>query len=301
MTQPQPEICPFLAAANDPDSVFNYPSADNRCSKLGGQLPISSNYQLGYCLRTRHWFCPVFTGEVKKPPVPIRFEGPLSDSAKNIVLSGTPSTPRLDRLTTARPTTSNLGKMRLSYTGLLAMLLIVGLVGFGLGVGILRGGTGNTDQTPLVGATITSTLVVTLTSPGTATSTATNTPTNTVAAIASLTSTASDTATTAFTTSPTETIVFSPTASLTESSSATPSQAVTMTVTVQTSATGTLKPCTPPPNWQSYTVASGETYYKIAVKFNTTVEALQRINCLSDPGKLLAGQVIYVPPLPPTP
>jgi len=53
-----------------------------------------------------------------------------------------------------------------------------------------------------------------------------------------------------------------------------------------------------PFGWQRYTVSAGETYFHIAVKFGTTVDALQRVNCLSAPERLLAGQVINVPPTP---
>ncbi len=79
MTEPRqmPEICPFLVAASDPDSVLNYPAAENACVKLGKPLSVSPDYQANYCLRTRHWFCPVFTGSVKQPPVPICFEEQL--------------------------------------------------------------------------------------------------------------------------------------------------------------------------------------------------------------------------------
>jgi LysM repeat protein len=60
----------------------------------------------------------------------------------------------------------------------------------------------------------------------------------------------------------------------------------------------TPKACQVPADWQSYTVAPGETYFHIAVKFGTTVEILQRVNCLANPERLLAGQVISVPPAP---
>ena len=69
-----PEICPFLAASHDPDSVLNYPSAANVCTKLGEPHPVANEHQAGYCLRARHWFCPVYTGAIKQPPIPIQIE-----------------------------------------------------------------------------------------------------------------------------------------------------------------------------------------------------------------------------------
>src|SRR5579859_1238968 len=69
-----PEICPFLAANHDPDSVLNYPSSANVCTKLGDPLPVANEHQAGYCLRARHWFCPVYAGAVKQPPTPIQFD-----------------------------------------------------------------------------------------------------------------------------------------------------------------------------------------------------------------------------------
>ncbi len=276
--QPLPEICPFLASINDPDSVYNYPSEENRCGKPGGQLPIASDYQLAYCLRTRHWFCPVFTGAVKKPPVPIRFEGSLGEIAKNNAPLTLPSVPRLDKLA---PVVSNEGRPEpgRSTRGLMILFLLC-LLGIGLGSVILLGGRLNevvSSASPTIAMT-------------TATDTATPSATDTLSPTASLTNTEIP--------SETATSLSSATSTLTVTVQASATSTLTSTVTA---ANLTLKACTPPANWQAYTVAVGETYYKIAVKFNTTVDALQRVNCLSNPGKLLAGQTIYVPPLTATP
>src|SRR5579859_1683742 len=72
-----PEICPFLVANHDPDSVLNYPTQGNVCTKLGEPHPVATGHQASYCLRARYWFCPVYAGAVKQPPTPIQFDDTL--------------------------------------------------------------------------------------------------------------------------------------------------------------------------------------------------------------------------------
>lgn len=50
-----------------------------------------------------------------------------------------------------------------------------------------------------------------------------------------------------------------------------------------------------PPNSRPYTIRSGDTFFSIARRFNTTVNALRRLNPGVDPNNLQIGQVICVP------
>ena len=57
---------------------------------------------------------------------------------------------------------------------------------------------------------------------------------------------------------------------------------------------------TPPPNTcptgtQPYTVKSGDNFYDLARRFNTTVEAIQRANPTVNPNALQIGQIICIP------
>jgi LysM repeat protein len=47
---------------------------------------------------------------------------------------------------------------------------------------------------------------------------------------------------------------------------------------------------------QFYTVRSGDTLYRIAVRFGTSVAALTNLNGLSNPNRIYAGQVLCVKP-----
>jgi peptidoglycan-N-acetylglucosamine deacetylase len=47
---------------------------------------------------------------------------------------------------------------------------------------------------------------------------------------------------------------------------------------------------------QFYTVRWGDTLYRIAVRYGTTVYSLMKLNGLTDPNKIIAGQTICVKP-----
>jgi peptidoglycan DL-endopeptidase LytF len=51
----------------------------------------------------------------------------------------------------------------------------------------------------------------------------------------------------------------------------------------------------------AYTVKSGDTIYKLAIEYNTTVEAIMRINPGIDPNNLRIGQIICIPESKPVP
>lgn len=54
-------------------------------------------------------------------------------------------------------------------------------------------------------------------------------------------------------------------------------------------------PVSVPTTGGTYIVQAGDTLYSIAVKFNTTVQALQQANNLADPNALVAGQKLKIP------
>ncbi|MDK2820187.1 MAG: peptidoglycan DL-endopeptidase LytF, partial [Clostridia bacterium] len=57
------------------------------------------------------------------------------------------------------------------------------------------------------------------------------------------------------------------------------------------------KPC--PPGSFAYTIKSGDTLWKLAQQYNTTVEAIMAINPGIDPNNLQIGQVICIPSVQP--
>lgn len=65
-------------------------------------------------------------------------------------------------------------------------------------------------------------------------------------------------------------------------------------------------PVPPPPlrcpvGTTAYTIKSGDTFYLLAQRFNTTVEAIQQLNPQADPNNLQIGQIICIPGSGPTP
>lgn len=76
--------------------------------------------------------------------------------------------------------------------------------------------------------------------------------------------------------------------------------AATPTPTEALTPTETAVPCGAPAHWVSYRVRSGDTLYSLATATGTTVPALQFANCMGASTRLLAGQIIYLPKLPPT-
>lgn len=53
--------------------------------------------------------------------------------------------------------------------------------------------------------------------------------------------------------------------------------------------------CTVRTDWFAYTVAAGDTLFRIAQRSGSSVDALTRANCLSDPSQIQTGQRLYVP------
>jgi LysM repeat protein len=50
-----------------------------------------------------------------------------------------------------------------------------------------------------------------------------------------------------------------------------------------------------PPGWKPYTVKGGDTVFRLANRYGTTVDEVLRVNCLADPRLLQKGQVILLP------
>lgn len=57
--------------------------------------------------------------------------------------------------------------------------------------------------------------------------------------------------------------------------------------------------CTPtttcPPGTTAYTIKAGDTFYNLAIRFNTTVDAIIRANPNVNPNNLRIGQIICIP------
>jgi spore germination protein len=56
-----------------------------------------------------------------------------------------------------------------------------------------------------------------------------------------------------------------------------------------------------PPTYQRYTVQPGDTLWRIAQRFGTTVEAIVQLNNISDPSLIFPGQVLLIPVTTPPP
>jgi LysM repeat protein len=50
-----------------------------------------------------------------------------------------------------------------------------------------------------------------------------------------------------------------------------------------------------PPGWKPYTVKGGDTVFRLATRYGTTVDEVLRANCLADPRLLQKGQTILLP------
>lgn len=75
---------------------------------------------------------------------------------------------------------------------------------------------------------------------------------------------------------------------------------ITPSPTPEPTATFTLTPCHIASGWVAYVVQPGDTLFTVGLRYNVTTDQLRVGNCLSS-DTLFAGQVIYVPPLPPAP
>ncbi len=127
----------------------------------------------------------------------------------------------------------------------------------------------------------------TLTAPPTAT------PTMTVTIAPTVTPTAAATATLTLTSTPTAT----PTTAPTSTGTASPTSLPQLT---QTPTSGVCQRFQPP-GWVEYAIQPGDTLSRLAAATGTTVQEIMRINCLTNPRLVVAGQRVYLPSLPPPP
>jgi LysM repeat protein len=109
---------------------------------------------------------------------------------------------------------------------------------------------------------------------------------------------ASDPAVTAVSPTPAPTTVVgaTPTPTITPPPSATPSPRPSPSPTrPSASPTGEVAGATATAPARTYRVRSGDTLYAIALRFETTVKAIQELNEIEDPGRLRVGQVLRIP------
>lgn len=62
-------------------------------------------------------------------------------------------------------------------------------------------------------------------------------------------------------------------------------------------ATATPYRCGPPPSWLIYYVKPGDTLFRLALTYGTTIDAIRQANCLTS-YNLYYGQALYLPPVP---
>jgi LysM repeat protein len=67
--------------------------------------------------------------------------------------------------------------------------------------------------------------------------------------------------------------------------------AAVLSIKIQTNLHSSLKTC------RSHTVVEGDTLFKIAKNYNTTVEELVKLNEIKDPDLIYPGQIIKLPPV----
>lgn len=81
----------------------------------------------------------------------------------------------------------------------------------------------------------------------------------------------------------------------TQEASASPVPTIIVAPSPAAQATSPPPACTPRNDWPVYTVQSGDTLYSIAIRSDSTVNAIQAANCLPDPDRLVEGQSLRVP------
>lgn len=92
----------------------------------------------------------------------------------------------------------------------------------------------------------------------------------------------------------------SPTATPQPSPTATPEAAIPIAPAVETPLPSPPPACLPPAGWQPYVVREGDSLHVLAWQRGTTTYAVLQANCLTE-ATLVAGQVLYLPPLPGAP
>ncbi len=90
-----------------------------------------------------------------------------------------------------------------------------------------------------------------------------------------------------------------PSPSVTRTPGPTSSPTATASVTPTPTATPARTPraCGPPANWVQVRLLPGETLYRLAVRYGTTIARLQQANCMGSSTILLDYQLFWVPPV----
>jgi len=126
-------------------------------------------------------------------------------------------------------------------------------------------------------------------------------PAPSLTATAAVIAVASATAT--LTPTPSPSVMPSPSATWTPAPTSTPTSTTTPTATASVTPTPTATPprtpraCGPPANWIQVRLLPGETLYRLAVRYGTTIAQLQWANCMGSSTILLDYQLFWVPPV----
>src|SRR5207253_2016314 len=86
--------CPQLGLINDRDTRHGFASVKNRCYALMTPLEVTFSQQDTFCLYNAHTRCPILTGEIRSPHVPIDTEAEAAQRAKR---AGSRLTGRLNK------------------------------------------------------------------------------------------------------------------------------------------------------------------------------------------------------------
>lgn len=74
-----------------------------------------------------------------------------------------------------------------------------------------------------------------------------------------------------------------------------PGQVLTIPGATTTTTTTTTTTSNPPASGTTYTVVAGDNLYRIALRFNVTLDALMTVNNIIDPTRIYVGQVLIIP------
>lgn len=119
----------------------------------------------------------------------------------------------------------------------------------------------------------------------------------TTAVIAVTSPTATSTPTIPPTATPSPSATWTPSPTSTSTATTTPTATASVTPAPTATPTRTPQPCGPPANWVQVRLLPGETLYRLAVRYGTTIARLQQANCMGSSTILLDYQLFWVPPL----
>jgi hypothetical protein len=74
--------CSKLGTLMDEDTRFTFSSADHYCYALPSPGAIEAEHQIAFCLCEAHAKCPIFTGEQKRPALPINTLAEAADGRR---------------------------------------------------------------------------------------------------------------------------------------------------------------------------------------------------------------------------